>query len=522
MDTGQPEQNSRALKPASNDNFKRRIPRDLAAQTAHGGLRVCRIKPFYEKFILSLSFLIIGGVAAAQTARGGVRLTETAAQDMLVRLLTERNIDFFRRDLMSGYGAFGVSIEARFPARDASEDKGLFVLAVPVSSLAPAGGADGLLSWGHELALSFMDRLSSKPPPFETLICFTGDSWPAAAGSGPYAGLNALFDELEGRDDCVLAYCEFPEAPAALTLVREWGASAAPLELAAPFFRLCAETGTPCFFASGVSGAENLVNERGGGVPTLYMCGNEPVWNIKAKTGEKIQADDTAELLYGYAETLMRDVAGLQALDRNYVYLGFNQRGFFIPEFNLVITALFVIPFIVFLYMLLYAVTKSFRKRISISVLAAAVIVTALFLFVTHINGARFLSYHTKKTPPAKIVNAGSLPENHLNAAAESRILLERKIVSISIDVALEPLRYRLFFAGRNASGLTENPAYFIYDAPAPYVIEAGRVEFILGSYPPVHLNLDIALPLALTGEFTIEAFFEGGLNITETFASIQ
>jgi hypothetical protein len=461
-----------------------------------------------KKFVVSVSLLLFSLFAVAQT--NGVRFTETASYTMLTRLLKERNVNFSQRDLMADYGAFGASIEARFPAHPAaSQYAGLFVLAVPVSSLGQAGGAETPLNWGCEFALSLIDRLSEEILPFETLVCFIGDSWL------PYTGLKALFDELEGRDDCVIAYCEFPEPPAAFTVVRDWGKAGAPLELAEPFFRICAENETPCFFGSGDSGVQDLINEMGGDIPALYINGNVPSWTSAAKTGKKFIADDAAALFFRYAETLMQN--GVQETDKSYVYFGVKQRGFFISGFSLVLAALFGFSFIVFLYFFLYIVTKSRRKRIFISALVVLVIIVALFLFVT--NSAQ--SPRTPRLPPIKITPPDTSAEAYLNINAESRILLERRIVSIDIDAALEPLRYRLFFIAGNEKGSTETPFYFVYNAPMPYTVEYGRIEFMLGSYPPDPLKLEIALPLDLAGEFSIEAFFQGGLSITRTFAAV-
>jgi hypothetical protein len=466
-----------------------------------------------KKFVVSVSLLLLTVFASAQT--DGVRFTETESYAMLTRLLKERNVNFSQRDLMADYGAFGVSIEARFPARpDASGDAGLFVLAVPISSIGQALGAETPLNWGCEFALSLIDRLLLIDGfSFETLVCFIGDSW------APYTGLNALFDELEGRDDCVIVYCELPEPPAVLTVVRDWGKSAAPLELAEPLFQICAENETPCFFGAGDSGVQDLINERGGDIPALYINGNAPTWTIAAKTDKKLAADDAAALLCRYAETVMQN--GVQKTDRNYVYLGVSQRGLFISGFTLVLAALFGFSFIVFLYFFLCIVTKSRRKRISISLLAAIAIAAALFLFVTRMDSASFLSPRAKTPQTPKITLYGASAGAYLNIKAENRILLERRIVSIDIDAALEPLRYRLFFTAAGEKGATETPYYFVYNAAMPYTVEDGRIEFKLGSYPPDPLKLEIALPFDLAGEFGIEAFLQGGLNITQTFAEI-
>ncbi|MDR0662592.1 MAG: hypothetical protein LBF80_00745, partial [Spirochaetaceae bacterium] len=363
---------------------------------------------------------------------------------------------------------------------------------------------------GYELAFRLIDRLKAAPLPFETVIYFTGDSWT------PYAGLNALFDDLYARDDCIVVYCDFPEPPVALTVVRKWGESAAPLELAEPLFRICAETGTPCFFGTGDSGVTDVINERGGDVPALYINGSTSARSIAAKTGGKIVPDDAAALLLRYAETITRN--GAQETDINYVFFGVKQGGFFISGFTLVLAALFGVFLIVFLYFFLRIVTKSRLKRIFIPVLAAVVIAGAFVLLVTREN---FFSPRAKTDTPPKITLAGTSAETYLTAGAESRILLERRIVSIDIDAALEPLHYRLFFTAGSERGSTETPFYSVYNAPVPYTVGAGRIEFMLGPYPPNPLKLEIALPLDLTGEFGIEALLDGDLSVTQTFAAV-
>jgi hypothetical protein len=479
-----------------------------------------------KKFICCISLLLLSVLAAAQMQTpnavpvpDGVRLTETAAHSMLVNMLKDRNVGFYERNLMAYHGAFGVSIEARFPARPDSKNKSLFVLAVPVSGLAPADSKDGDLTWGHELALSLIDKLLLEPQPFETLVCFTADNWPAAAGAYPYAGLQELFSQLEYRENTVLVYCEFPEQPAALSVVRQWGQAAAPLELVAPFFQLCAETGTPCFFETGNHDAEDMINERGDDVPVLYIttC-STPVMDIAEKISEELSAGDIAALLYSYAANLMQNDTAAQPADRNYLYIGFEQRGFFISEYAFVLITLFGFSFITFLYFLLCAIIKSRRKLISIRVFGAVVILTALFLLIAQINSKQLLPYIVNDTAPSKIVNDEPSTAQYFTVSAKSRRLLEREIININIDAMFQPLRYRLFFTAGDISALTENTSYFIYDAPVPYAGEAGRIEFTLGSYPPNPLNLEIALPLNLDGEFTIEAFFEDNVKAIRTF----
>ncbi|MDR1257431.1 MAG: hypothetical protein LBJ86_06760, partial [Spirochaetaceae bacterium] len=108
----------------------------------------------------------------------------------------------------------------------------------------------------------------------------------------------------------------------------------------------------------------------------------------------------------------------------------------------------------------------------------------------------------------------------YFNVKAETVPFLERRIVQIQIEALRTPLHYGLYFTEQHAEGVTETPVSFLYDAPMPYTAEDGRISFILGDYPPALLNIEITLPRYTGGYFTLDALFEDGANLTETFTA--
>jgi hypothetical protein len=475
------------------------------------------------------ALLFFSAVAAAQTLEDGSfavaeeRFAETQARDNLIGLLKDRNIAFRERPLMADYGAFGVSIRAEIPGADGG---GLFVLAVPLA----APRTDGGITWGQELAFAFMERLLRKAAPFDTLVCFLADNRPAVPGGGayPYAGLQALLDDIYGRDDAVIAYCDFSEAPSVLTLTRGRGRASVPLILAELFIKACDSTETPYFFAAGAYQTESVIAEPGGGIPVLYLDGSAAARFARANLAARpaVAADKAAETLYGFADAAMTGRAGAEA-DRNYAYLRF-RGGIFVSEYTLVLLALFV-PVFCFL---LYRAFKSRHRRILTPMLAAALLVTAAPLAVLYSNGARAaptLPTSVRSYLPdaaRKKKNIERLPfssrkdalEQYFTANVKAVPFLERRIVRIRIEARRTPLHYGLSFTEQKAEGVMETPVSFLYDAPMPYTEKDGLVSFVLGDYPPALLNLEITLPLYMDGYFTLDALFEDGTALTETF----
>jgi hypothetical protein len=57
----------------------------------------------------------------------------------------------------------------------------------------------------------------------------------------------------------------------------------------------------------------------------------------------------------------------------------------------------------------------------------------------------------------------------------------------------------------------------FIYASPVPYTITQEGFEFILGSFPPNKLSLEIELPAGLSGSLVVEVFYSGGNRLVRT-----
>jgi hypothetical protein len=447
--------------------------------------------------------------------RADIRTAETQAYDEIVRILGEKNITFREQSLMPDYGAFGMSIEALFPARSGSGGGGtgtktLFVLALPITS---AGGkpasSNEKLSWGHELAFKFIDIILAEPPPFDTLIYFAGDNWPAVSAdiAYPYAGLQALFNQLENREDVILMYCDFPAPPDTIQIVKGKGQTAAPLALVEPFFKICAEHDAPCFFntidAGFYTGFDNFE-------AAVYSGGNTPAWLNIPRNEEKIPAGEAAVIVYEYAADIMQNEIDVENTDRNYAHIGFNRKNIFISEYTLVLLTLFASTALCFLCLLLFYASKSRIKRLVISVFALGLFISLITFAILYTNTGKNIRQTTKKSQQ-KIENI--VTEHYFTAETEEIRFLDRNIVKIKINTRHLPLHYRLFFTRRDM----EDPVYFIYDAPMPYSTQGRRTEFILGSYPPASLNLEIALPRNLSGDFIIEALFEDGSNVVQS-----
>jgi hypothetical protein len=479
------------------------------------------------------------------------RDAESLAFDELVRRLKAKNINFTERPLMADYGAFGVSVEVKIPAKSASSGgDGLFVLAVPILEVpitellgddAEGWFLDGSLSWCVELALSLIDTLSSAPLPFDTLVYFATDNWPAISAitggnAYPYAGFQALLDGLEGWEETVIVYCDSHvtggEAPSALTILRGMGAAAPPLGLVETFMRLCAESGIPCFFDSDTAGdrlpGESL--DEASDREIIYVIGaaTAPALQAAARDGKKIMTDEASALFRRYAAEILRGGENKDEADRNYAYIDFGSRGIFIPELALVLFTLLGLVFEVAMFFCLCYAAKSRHKRVLMPVFAVFILLTALSLFMLYKNSGLYLPARMKATDPETrgVVAATAGAEagtatndgQYFTVNLESTRFLDHRIVRINIEARLPPLRYRLLFTKQAQENSSENLSYFIYDAPMPYNSDGKRIEFILGSYPPNPLSIEIALPLNLDGEFSIEGFFPGNLCVIKTF----
>ncbi|MDR0685580.1 MAG: hypothetical protein LBF83_10700 [Spirochaetaceae bacterium] len=476
--------------------------------------------------------LLIGGAVAAAQTPFSPRNAETTAFNELVQRLEAKNINFTERPLMADYGAFGVSVEVNIPARPdsgGSEGEGLFVLAVPILDVQTAdilNGTDGGPGWSVELALGLIDKFLSKPLPFDTLVYFAADNWPATGGGAfPYAGFQALLGDTEEREGTLIVYCDsLPEgedAPSALGVLRLAGTTVPPLDLVEPFVQLCADSGIPWFFDSEVGGAPApAVNtDEAGGRQIIYVTGasaeRSKMPPSAAMAGKKITADEASALLYRYAEEIFRGGVDSGRADYNYACVNLKNKVVFIPELTLVLLTLFGMVFVSALFFCLYYAAKSRHKYVLIPVFAVFVLLTAAFLFVLHTNGGQDLPARTKlPAQQTKITTDGLEPDMYFTASPKSVRFLDRRIVRISTEARLPPLRYSLFFTNQAA----DDPAYFIYDAPMPYISDGKRIEFILGSYPPNPLDIELALPLSLNGEFSIEGLFPGNAAAVKTF----
>ncbi|MDR3356721.1 MAG: hypothetical protein LBO04_05985 [Spirochaetaceae bacterium] len=481
--------------------------------------------------------LIPGPFAAGQTSpyprysEAAARVAETAYFNELVNRLEAKKIKFSERPLMADYGAFGTSILVDIPARPGDGSDGLFVLAVPVLGVPLASltynGAEYRASgpgWSGELALGVLDKFLSEPPPFDTLVYFAADNWPAADGGGiSYAGFQDLLAFSGGRGKTVIVYCDSGATdaadPVALAVLRGAGTGASPLALAEPLTRLCAEIGVPFVFDRGGGGPAAADLEaaadrriiRVSGVPAarLSFAGHE-----SPEAGKTLTPEVVAALFYRYAADILRGGTATDEADLNYAYIGFFGGGTYVTEPTLVLLALFGMVSVFVLCFLL----ASKPHYALIPVFACFLLATALFLFMLYRNGPRTFPARTETPGPRTLAVDTAERDRYFTAVMESERFLEHRIVRIGIEAHLPPLQYGLSFRDQSADDPDGKPPYFIYDAPMPYTAADGRIDFVLGSYPVNPLNIEIALPLNLTGEFRLEGLFPGNVISTKTF----
>ncbi|MDR0409379.1 MAG: hypothetical protein LBH18_03170 [Spirochaetaceae bacterium] len=468
---------------------------------------------FLALFNTGLLVYPVAPVILSQSAYASRRQAETLVCNEIKRILNEKNLAFRELELLQDYGAFGESIEILFPARDSSDEKkGLFVLAVPITGGVERNAESGL-NWGHETAFELMDMLLFNPPFFDTIIYFAGDNWPSVSSAYPYAGLRALFNQINGREDAVLTYYDLSAQPDSIRIVKGMGESTSPLAIVEPFFEVCEKREIPCFFYTAATEIGDLTKEAGS-VPVLYVSENSSAWLNALQTDKKISVNEAAGLIYEYAENVMRykvssaaDAPGNE--DRNYAHIAFNRENIFIPEYTLVVITLFTSVFLCFICVFLFCAAKSRIKRMIIYVFTFVLFLSLFSFIVLYTSTGKSTQKITKK-PQFAAENDTS--ELYFMAGIEVTPFLERQIAVIDINAIQTPLHYRLFFI-RHGTGKND---YFIYDAPMPYETSDGQTEFMLGDYPPAYLDLEIALPHGISGDFVIEAVFEDGSNIIQ------
>ncbi|MDR1362942.1 MAG: hypothetical protein LBJ35_02695, partial [Spirochaetaceae bacterium] len=409
---------------------------------------------------------------------------------------------------------------------------GLFVLAVPFTNINKRAVNPNGISWGQEFAIELMDMLLAEPPAFDTLIYFAGDNWPSEPSSAayPYAGLQALFNQIEDREDVVLVYCDFPAPPDAVQIVKGRGQTAAPLSLVESFFRICARREIPCFFNVIDAVAGDFM--PAGDIPVLRANGDSPALFNVLQSGKKILASTAASLFYEYAGVVMRnrgigaDFDAVENDDRNYAYIGFKRENIFISEYTLVLLTLFVSVIVVFLCLFLFYTAKSRVKRLLISILALILFLSLLSFVILRINTAEKARKNTKKP---QLITETAAAMQYFTAEMELTRFLGSNIVKLNINSPRQasltqarlplqarlqqpPLFFRIFFTRDDA----ESSDYFIYDTLMPYNTLGRRTEFILGSYPPASLSIEIGMSQNITGEFVIEALFEDGVTVVQ------
>jgi hypothetical protein len=115
---------------------------------------------------------------------------------------------------------------------------------------------------------------------------------------------------------------------------------------------------------------------------------------------------------------------------------------------------------------------------------------------------------------PAEAISVVDEPESgsFLFLEVRENVFLERRILSITLQAPLDPLRFNLYVDGIQGG---ETP--LIYSAPMPfrYLEESpdrSSVEFVLGEGPPNPFVTEIALPVDFAGLLRAEALYaEGG-----------
>ncbi|MDR2481660.1 MAG: hypothetical protein LBD07_05145 [Spirochaetaceae bacterium] len=112
----------------------------------------------------------------------------------------------------------------------------------------------------------------------------------------------------------------------------------------------------------------------------------------------------------------------------------------------------------------------------------------------------------------------GVIKDDPLEILVREEKFSERRAMYFNLYNIGIPLRYRIIL---HTNDYILNNYFddggvlpFIYAAPVPYIISAEGIEFILGSYPPSHFNIDITLPLEIGGFFSVETIYSDDIRI--------
>ena len=270
----------------------------------------------------------------------------------IIRSLSEKNINYELRPLLSSYGSFSSSIHVHIPAESHEYNGGTFVLAVPLDS-----------AFASEIALVFIESARHgglRESKNDILVTFLGNE-KSMLGDPLFTnvGLKDLISQAYMPENWALVYLDFDEAPGAIKIANGTLNYITPLELLGFFPSLLRTYEIPFVFESRynelfkmglIKGCEKLALLWQDEIHAVSLYPDD----TQNKNSEKITTEHLARLLLDYEAAL---ILPLENPGQNYFIASFFNRTFFVSE---------IIAFIFIL------------------ILAACILIYLLYLSATH------------------------------------------------------------------------------------------------------------------------------------------
>jgi hypothetical protein len=416
-----------------------------------------------KRLLLALLLLPMATGVFAQTARQN----ETASFNEIKAALDERKIEYTEWDLLAEYGIFGKSI---FTGNTVPKDNP-FLFVFPVSDCY------------RDLAFSLFEHTAAgetKAP-----VLFLGDAWSTSNTS-----LNNLLANLDTPLNATLMY-----------LTAEENAS-----FAVTFFAVTSFTET----------TKNPYHLTGNFAQYLETR------NIPFSFRDKdiiLSADASFDISdINMAAALLLDFAAASpqpetSLDIYYIASDFNGRKIILS--NTAIIKIVLLGSAIFLFINLFFAVIFKKKRVLVIMLSAFIILAAVLLENNPLRSPKDTAADNNADAKndALVSNsfAAMAQENAGNAAEASGIevnrtvFLDRIIYTIKAAYGSEPQHIAIFYDTDTDTRLPGE----VYESPFPYEVDAGRIIFTLGEYPPNPFETEISFPRALPGLLTVTATYK-------------
>ncbi|MDR2509513.1 MAG: hypothetical protein LBC77_02585 [Spirochaetaceae bacterium] len=503
-------------------------------------------------FVLALPFAFAPQRLSAEI-EGSVRARVETRFAELASLLKKEGIEYEERPLLKSYGAFGTSVFVYPNERSGLLDTAVIV-AVPITT---DGDSDSQEHFGMRAAVELIKLNNAAEKPVPLITAFLSDDWEK---EGEYSGFENLLDVTGGISRSVVLYLNITAAPDGFTVVTGGGGkSAFPLALLMKFTDLCAEYGIPFALESKYPSLYKyrfikppapvfMASQRE--MPLLYIGAPPPV---PQDAREPLAVRNTAVMLADWTAFVMKNIKDER--DTNYFITALNTNPVFFSE-KLIIILAYIFGALFFAAIVLARLSAGHKRKVTgILAMVACVnfvvitivdvtlvplifpsIVLLSIIFVFHAPGRTLIVSAAvalvSLVPFMDIVfNVVKLRERAreteiveveteaggIKMSADTKILLERRVITLVLESKREVLRDTLKFlpaSGFQNMRIGDLPVY-VYSSPVPYVITEDSIDFSLGRYPPSRVALEIALPKELRGGFFLEALYPGTGGIT-------